>query len=81
MVRCKLTGLPHSPAPCLSHRRLMWQDQVRSALVERDVKEKAQAHVAAQYRRLVNLTLSLKERNGALLSAGGPGTTSKGAVE
>jgi len=48
-----------------------WQDQLRLRLLERNSRESSYASVIEQYRRLVQQTKLLKERNASLLRAMG----------
>ncbi|KAF9243918.1 ATG16-domain-containing protein [Melanogaster broomeanus] len=48
-----------------------WQEQIRSRLTERNVKQNAFASIIEQYRRLAQQTKLLKERNASLLKAVG----------
>ncbi|GAA5837436.1 hypothetical protein JCM11251_002106 [Rhodosporidiobolus azoricus] len=46
-----------------------WQDQIRQSLLERDQREQAFSPLIAHYHRLAQQTVTLKDRNHALLAA------------
>ncbi|ORY54592.1 autophagy-related protein 16, partial [Leucosporidium creatinivorum] len=56
-----------------------WMETIRLGLLERDQRERAHAEMIEQYRRLAQQTVTLKERNAALLKASHSTRSSAGA--
>lgn len=48
---------------------MSWTETIRLRLLQRDEREQAHAEMIEQYRRLAQQTVTLKERNAALLKA------------
>jgi hypothetical protein len=57
---------------------MSWVDTIRTNLHQRDLAEKQHAHLIEQFNRLAALSVTLKQRNSALLHASTSSTISSG---